>query len=53
MELIWVILSTTLFSATIAITCRYTYIRGYKAGAQRVIDSWKKTLDEQGEEYYE
>jgi hypothetical protein len=40
----WVVISTTL----LAFCLKKIYLMGYYKGAGRVLDEWKKTVDEMG-----
>lgn len=45
MEWVWFILTGTILFLLFA-TYRVGFIKGYKAGARRVVSEWKKTLEE-------
>lgn len=47
MEVFWVVLSTALLSFCL---CKISYRAGYKAGARGVLEEWKKTINDMGEE---
>lgn len=45
MEWIWVLITTSILFLFLVV-CRLVYIRGYKAGARKVLAEWKQTLQE-------
>jgi hypothetical protein len=50
MEWLWIALITAvLFFCFLTVVYRFGFVRGYKAGARRIIAEWKASLNEEDE----